>query len=448
MNTTEEIYNKIHSQYPIDYRVNEIIAFAYPFRKIKARVTSNKQPEASLQQIYSVIVKAVEMGMQSEQELCQFLGISKDDFLVREFYFLREKGYLDLVSDKWLVTSAGKEFTQDNSVLMVLQQEDFEFYIDGITGEVRTFHEPLMSKEEKKLPFSIENYAFKTPALIEDRGEKIADLYKEENQNAAYIIDIDKENLLFDKVFYQDYWLIEYIPFSEKSTEKEPFVEIRSMKSPFHKEKELSQQLQAHYPSIVYDLTDSERNEIAEIPTLVSHKVAQVSEEAELENLSIWQTQQKFKEALETTQKAILIESPWIKRATQTYLPQMEKLLKAGKSIVIIYGIEEKDEHDITTLRKVEALQKKFPDKMKLIHLPTYADKPTKMKGTHRKLLIKDTEYYISGSFNFLSFNKKEGESVANEESHLIRKKVKDKLQTVLKEYNLANIVNIGIFGG
>ena len=153
MNTTEEIYNKIHSQYPIDYRVNEIIAFAYPFRKIKARVTSNKQPEASLQQIYSVIVKAVEMGMQSEQELCQFLGISKDDFLVREFYFLREKGYLDLVSDKWLVTSAGKEFTQDNSVLMVLQQEDFEFYIDGITGEVRTFHEPLCQKKKRNCLF-------------------------------------------------------------------------------------------------------------------------------------------------------------------------------------------------------------------------------------------------------------------------------------------------------
>ena len=59
------------------------------------------------------------------------------------------------------------------------------------------------------------------------------------------------------------------------------------------------------------------------------------------------------------------------------------------------------------------------------------------MEGTHRKLVIKDEEYYISGSFNFLSFNKREGQIVANEESTLIRSDVAEKWKNVLKEYDI-----------
>ncbi len=59
------------------------------------------------------------------------------------------------------------------------------------------------------------------------------------------------------------------------------------------------------------------------------------------------------------------------------------------------------------------------------------------MTGTHRKLVIKDDNYYIHGSFNFLSFNKKEGQKIANEESLLIVGNIKNKWDSVFLEYGL-----------
>jgi hypothetical protein len=52
-------------------------------------------------------------------------------------------------------------------------------------------------------------------------------------------------------------------------------------------------------------------------------------------------------------------------------------------------------------------------------------------------LLIKDNDYYIAGSFNFLSFNKKQGEKVANEESIIIRTNIADKWKQVINEYKI-----------
>jgi hypothetical protein len=60
-------------------------------------------------------------------------------------------------------------------------------------------------------------------------------------------------------------------------------------------------------------------------------------------------------------------------------------------------------------------------------------------------LLIKDNDYYISGSFNFLSFAKQEGQQVANEESHLVTFDVNKKWEKVIKEYNLQINPPIGI---
>ena len=61
------------------------------------------------------------------------------------------------------------------------------------------------------------------------------------------------------------------------------------------------------------------------------------------------------------------------------------------------------------------------------------------MTGTHRKLIIKDNDYYIQGSFNFLSFNKEKGQKIANEESIIIPQNVETKWKNVLKEYGINN---------
>ena len=78
--------------------------------------------------------------------------------------------------------------------------------------------------------------------------------------------------------------------------------------------------------------------------------------------MAIWETQAKFEEALKTVKKRILIESPWIKRATLQYIPLMEKALKQGVEIFILYGIEGNDEHHRKAEREVERLDRVVND--------------------------------------------------------------------------------------
>ena len=152
--------------------------------------------------------------------------------------------------------------------------------------------------------------------------------------------------------------------------------------------------------------------------------------------LTIWETKNQFIEALKNVKEKILIESPWIKRATQEYIPYFKKLLQQKKRLVILYGIAEMDEHDDPTIQELKKLQEQYNTLFTLIHLPEHFKTiHLNLTGTRRKLVIKDNDYYISCSFNFLSFAKQEWQKVANEESHMIRKKVKDKWDQVIQEY-------------
>jgi hypothetical protein len=102
----QAIYQKLEGQCPSNYRINEIIPIAYPYRRVTISATVNKSPEESIQQVYAVFIKAIKFGMTSEEELIHFLGLDKDAFILRELYFLRERGYLELVSGNWLAANS------------------------------------------------------------------------------------------------------------------------------------------------------------------------------------------------------------------------------------------------------------------------------------------------------------------------------------------------------
>ena len=117
----QQIHKKLDKQCPSDYKINEIIRFAYPYRRVKIKATVNKSPEKSIQQVYSVFLRSIKVGYNKEADLTQFLGLNKDDFILRELYSLRERGYVDLASGIWLITEQGEEFLKDNSILKVLE---------------------------------------------------------------------------------------------------------------------------------------------------------------------------------------------------------------------------------------------------------------------------------------------------------------------------------------
>ena len=205
--------------------------------------------------------------------------------------------------------------------------------------------------------------------------------------------------------------------------------------------------LSQEYPNIIYDFTDSERAIVADIELdiknndIVFEKIPTLENKAQIETLSIWETKAKFIEAIQNSKEKLLIESPWIKRAALNYIPELETALKRKVNIIVLYGIEGNDEHDFKAIREMERLVQNYKN-FKLIHLPTHFESTgnKNMVGSHKKLVIKDNEYYIHGSFNFLSFNKNEGQKVANEETLLISLDVSKKWTQVFNQYKIDKI--------
>lgn len=433
--TEEGAYKQLKDKAPTGYRLNELIQFSYPVRKIRLDVLVNKQPDGSLVKVYNVLLRAIQAGFSSQDKLFTFLGLGQtDEFVLRELFTLREKGLVDLVSEKWIVTEEGEKFIQDEKILRIEEKEEFEFLIDGISGEIMSARQ---NRTEKKLLKSLDpevKLSNRNPELIEGKFQQLADTYKQDNENKAYLISYASDDIKYDSSDWCNFWLIEYIP--DRKSNQEPKLEVRNFET-LKEIKSLTSKFNSEYRHYIYSLSSSERTEFEEI-TIIHEEPKVQSQTDDLSTLTIWETKQKFIEALNNVKEKILIESPWIKRATQEYIPLFEKLLKDKKQLTILYGISEKDEHDIYTLRKVEELQKQHKDKFKLIHLPThFAEIHSRLTGTHRKLVIKDNEYYIHGSFNFLSFGKNERQQVANEESLLISKDVSKKWEQVAKEYSL-----------
>ena len=433
--TEEEAYKQLKDKAPTGYRLNELIQFSYPVRKIRLDVLVNKQPDGSLVKVYNVLLRAIQAGFSSQDKLFTFLGLGQtDEFVLRELFTLREKGLVDLVSEKWIVTEEGEKFIQDEKILRIEEKEEFEFLIDGILGEIMSARQ---NRTEKKLLKSLDpevKLSNRNPELIEGKFQQLADTYKQDNENKAYLISYASDDIKYDSNDWCNFWLIEYIP--DRKSNQEPKLEVRNFET-LKEIKSLTSKFNSEYRHYIYSLSSSERTEFEEI-TIIHEEPKVQSQTDDLSTLTIWETKQKFIEALNNVKEKILIESPWIKRATQEYIPLFEKLLKDKKQLTILYGISEKDEHDIYTLRKVEELQKQHKEKFKLIHLPThFAEIHSRLTGTHRKLVIKDNEYYIHGSFNFLSFGKNERQQVANEESLLISKDVSKKWEQVAKEYSL-----------
>lgn len=443
----QEIHKKLDKQCPSDYKINEIIQFAYPYRRVRVNATVNKSPEKSIQQVYSVFLRTINAGYNKEEQIIEFLGLNKENFILRELYFLRQRGFVDFASGVWLVTQQGEEFVKDNSILKILEDEEFEFIIDAISNQAIVKNFRLFSDRniENKLNSEI-NFSIKDPDLLKNKNEQLSDIYKKQNNGKAYLVDYDKSNIKFDKKENHDYYLIEYIPSVEKENELEPYIEVRNTDKDVSKQKRLTKSLFDKYPSILYQFSTSDRTSFAKIQEddnqelLEEFKTTHTEKKiTETQTLSVWETQEKFAEALKTVKSKILIESPWIKRATLKYINSIENALKKGVKVLVLYGIESNDEHHYGTITKLQNLKSKYQNNFHLIHLPTHFEEKGnyKMTGTHRKLIIKDNDYYIQGSFNFLSFNKEKGQKIANEESILIPKKVQEKWDKVLNEYKI-----------
>ncbi len=157
-----------------------------------------------------------------------------------------------------------------------------------------------------------------------------------------------------------------------------------------------------------------------------------------VQRLGIWETKEDFAEALKTVKQRILIESPWIKRATRQYLRSLQTLISEHKKVYLLYGIQGQDEHDAETMEELRKMRDAYPHHFYLIHLPSHPRvSGSTFIGTHCKRLIKDDDFYLITSFNFLSKGQRKGQAVANEATVKISVDVRGAWEAVEREYGL-----------
>ena len=116
--------------------------------------------------------------------------------------------------------------------------------------------------------------------------------------------------------------------------------------------------------------------------------------------------------------KRLLIVSPWIRAnvVNQTFIKQLTACLDRGVQVTIGYGISRNDrserEPDRIARESLEALTKAFGN-FQLIR-----------KGnTHAKILLVDDSYFVTTSFNWLSFSGDPNQPMREEEGTLVEHK-------------------------
>lgn len=451
--TEQEVYDRLSKEARKGYRVNELIRFTYPARELRLSIIAAKPLERSLESVYRVVLQAIRSGFDTRELLYDVLGLSPtDEFIQRELFGLRERGLINLVSSTWRVEQVGLDFMADPSLIREETEDRFYCFVDRITGKPFTLRDEnlLDTPATKTLAPSPNDPPRFSGQLLEGISNDVKRIYDRTNDNGSVLTGYAPEPVERDYERWLDRWLIEYIP--EPGETGTPRLEVRKVHE-LELDKRLTERFSSE-PELLLALTDSDRMEdVVEqlvvspepIPTAAPSQAPEpssgkgtVKPSMEPLSLTIWETKEQFVKALSTVNYRLLIESPWIKRATIEYLPRFRDVLEKGNELVILYGIGIKDEHDTDTVRMLERLADEYPEQFRLCHLPSHLRRiGHPMTGTHRKLVIKDDEYYMLGSFNFLSMGQKEGQRVANEQALLVSSNVDERWRAVLEEYGL-----------
>lgn len=132
--------------------------------------------------------------------------------------------------------------------------------------------------------------------------------------------------------------------------------------------------------------------------------------------LEMYEHRPLLEQALKDTQQRLMIISPWIRAnsVNRWFLQQFENLLRRGVQVFIGYGLGEKDENryqkDIEAEKSLQKLANQYSKSFIL----------KRLGDTHAKILISDTKFAVSTSFNWLSFKGERDRTFRDERGTLV----------------------------
>jgi phosphatidylserine/phosphatidylglycerophosphate/cardiolipin synthase-like enzyme len=125
-----------------------------------------------------------------------------------------------------------------------------------------------------------------------------------------------------------------------------------------------------------------------------------------------------LEDALTTSRSRLLILSPWIRGEVvdAAFLQKLEALLTKGVNVYMGYGINE------TPTAKSNAQDQVAKDSLLKLSQRFPHFRLARLGNTHAKVLIKDSDYAVVGSFNWLSFRGDPNRKFRDEQSIKIQR--------------------------
>lgn len=438
MTLVKQISEALKNKTLNDYVINEIIPFNYPIYRLKSSFLVNNLPEKTLSEIYKVFIRCIDTGINTKQAMKSFLGLTENDFLWKEFYELRSKNLIELNGDSWTINPAGYDFIQGKGIIENLEEEECDFLVDGINGSILPNETLRFNPQWKNLDFGFK-ISNSDLGFIDRNFETISDEYKIASQNESYLVKHILGSKIITMPLRKGYVLIEYKPRNFNKHDLEGYVEVRESEAPFIKVSGITKNLAAEYPEILYKLTNSERElAVTAQGDFGDKKPMDIKISLDSESLDLWEGVQLFEDSIHTVKSNLLIEMPRVWNAARQYVPLIEAALKRGVMVIFLYGLKNYP-NDEEILKSLSKLRDSYPDRFYLVDLPVHLHSLNNLKysGTHRRVLIKDSEYYITSTFNFFASGKKGNQRVANEDIVVHRKGIGDEWLRVFEKYQL-----------
>lgn len=436
-----KLFNKYKNDLGEEYLLNDIIELAYPKIQTTIDVLVSSKPSDVLQDLHIFLLDTIQAGLNEKSVLCSFLGIAEDDFIVDELYLLIKEGLVDLdYDDNYRLTTKGQLFLEKQKFIPETSNEKFTFYVDGLTKEITT--NPISkTHSENKLKSLIDvNHSFIQENWLEinSKFSKSSDEEKEIIELSNYKRSIDKR----PRASYEKIYALIYYP-KEETGKK---IQIKAYNKSLSLLRKTTSSLNEQFSKnpLLFDFSEdveilNEFKDIIEKSKESNEPKDRLS--GKYKDISTFEHKNLISEALRTAQSIVYIESPWIRRATANYLVDMETFLKKKDTrLFIAYGIDmsDKSKPHPDTFDKIIALQGKYPNRLTIYNLPLHFKTRFKDRsGTHRKILIKDNDFYIKGSFNWLSYAGEKGRNYAVEEGTQFFDNVEEFWTKVFNDYQL-----------
>ena len=422
---------------------------------MEAILTMLKPKKLSVLQEF--ILKFISSGIDDVSDICNFLGVNKT--AVNNAVAVLQKNNLitvDIFYSKLKLTDKGEKDLKEAATIV---PEDIEYalYVDGLLGNVYLDTRNLYtSKELRSFEIKPINTTVERPtldSLVYEEVKRAINLFKKNHAYEQDKLEGDLQEISCIAKTYVEYKKVSVLVFMNKSEDIEFQVfdgttrnddysialqkqynnnsRVLDFDSNFISEAEennslisvLPQEIIESAKSFSYKDSTLER-EISNLTTQLDaikkndddndeqHKESATERIRFLEKkidemknerkgadriLSTYDHRPLLLDALNNAKNTVVIVSPWIKSGglDDEILGCIERAVQRKTRVFIGYGISKKEDSDKRILRKLSNIQnKQYGNNLYLVRLG----------NTHEKVLIKDNEYMVITSFNWLSF--------------------------------------------